>query len=120
MYGVKICSGRTIFCSAFDDGLVTKYELGKWTVRTNKHGPFAVFDTILNAKRFLKSTWGKNYYKSLIYSKSFFLCEYDESKEKELYFIYQCFGDVGTKKMLHSNIPKGTIFADRVKLIKKL
>ena len=103
---IKRIAGR--YLSVFDDGKITEYVKDHWTIRTSNHGPFAVFDTIRNAKIFMGRLGGEND-KDVYY----FNCEYEESTEEDLYFLrhYQVW-----KRMINIRLPKGTKLADKVKI----
>lgn len=96
------------YFSVFDDGLVTKYKKFEWTERTSQHGPFAVFDTLRNAKFFMRRMGGDND-KDVYY----FNCEYEESVQKDLFYIISL-RDHG--RMSKVRLPKGTQLADKVKI----
>ena len=106
--GIKVCRVELDgFKSAFNDGRVVDYKIGKWAKRPEKCGPLAVFDTVENAKGFIDSGFD---------SKKFFRCKYKPSKETRLYKTYKG-GGVSEKEWA---LPYGTIFADKVKIIKEI
>ena len=100
------------YTSAFDDGLLTIYKQGRWTKRNSDGGPFAVFDTTKNALKFILEN--KNRLNTQL---QLFECKYKESTEKALY--YTIYG-VLMRKMPNVSVPHGTVFADKVKITKRI
>ena len=117
--GIKVCIARTKCCRCGIDtikdyvsfmgiGTTKGYKIGEWTEREEGEGPFAVFDSLKNALNFI------------IYNSigNLFKCKFKKSEEKRLYFT----NEHGIKRYNVSvlKLPDGTLFADRVKLIKKV
>lgn len=102
--GVKACRQEPDgLVSAFCDGKVVGYEIGKWTKRPEKCGPLAIFDTLKSAVYFMDSIYT---------DKIYFQCKYKKSKETVLY------NDRGYHT--RTKLPQGTILADKVKLIRRI
>jgi len=112
--GFKICryNNRKEYTSAFHSGKITKYKLNEWIERESDCGSLAVFDTLLHVKRFLGCEYPINNAPYHV-----FQCEYEESKVKKIYYTNR-YGDKITLSLVQ--VPEGTIFADRVKLIKEI
>jgi len=110
--GYKICrwqSDTAEYISAFGLGINTIYKMNEWTKRIKDCGPLAVFDNMENIEFFMG--------RIVNFSPYFvFECEYKESETKELYYLNK------GKKISYNNmnIPRGTKFADEVKLIKRV
>jgi len=102
------------YTSAFDDGLVTLYKKGRWTKRKKVGGPFAVFDTTKNALKFLLGN--KNRFNTEL---QLFECKYKESTEDSLYYRSQITGRT-LSEMPGFSVPQGTVFADKVKITKRI
>ena len=104
--GFKVCDNRYGFRSAFSFGKEVSYEINTWTYQPHGCGPLAVFERLSDVDNFI----GHNI--TLMGTNETFLCEYEESREKELY------DDKGNK--FTYILPHGTALATRVKLIKKI
>lgn len=125
--GLKICNIKINYLngsfiryeSAFHDGKDVPYEISKWTKRPKNCGALAVFDTIEHAIDFLS-----NKLLSLrTHEKVLFECKYKKSKCKRLYcerLTLPEYTETHIKELPKDEIPKGTMFADKVKLIKKI
>jgi len=111
--GIKVVKSSSYrYWSALPFGLKTQYYIGKWTVRTKKHGPFAVFKNIKHARKFIRQT--------LFYPVKIFECEYTKSLRKKLFHIH-VIDDVPYIRSLHYlRLPKGTVCANKVRLIKEI
>ncbi|KKK65798.1 hypothetical protein LCGC14_2970470 [marine sediment metagenome] len=94
------------FRSAFADGRVVDYEIGKWTKRPKDCGPLAIFGTLNQALVFVDSSY---------IDRTYFHCKYKPSKEITLYKKYK--GGEITEKFV---LPNGTILADEVKILKEV
>ena len=103
--GFKVCSGRAFFKSAFDFGKTVEYEINIWTHQPEGCGPLSVFRRLCDVDDYIAHNI------SLIGSSETFLCEYEKSNESILY---------DNRGNTFGNVPYGTEFARRVKLIKKL
>lgn len=114
--GIKVCRivGDSYYESAFHDGKVINYHFGEWNERPEECGPLAVFKKIEYAINFLKNNYR--------FDKMLFECKYIKSKEKDFYFTHYSYKDDKKQKisMEECRIPKGTRFADKVKLIKRV
>lgn len=102
---VRKKNGKLYSCTTF--GRVYKYKLSKFINRRKNDGPFAVFDSFLNARKFLIDffEFGEDY---IIYE-----CEIVKSNEQCLYTDRK---GVRTAEEL----PEGTVFADKVMLTKEV
>jgi len=104
--GFKVCRciGYYEIVSAFPSlGHSKNYNIGGWTRRPNNCGPLALFDRLQDAEAFLDRESGEP-------RLTIFLCEYVESDEHQLYTEY------GRAHI----VPYGTVFADEIKLIKRM
>ncbi len=112
--GIKICETVSGFSfSAFHDGKVVGYKLGKWTERPEKCGPLAVFNNLISAMDFLSAIkWDNG-------SKKYFKCKYKESNETKLYVPRRSNG-YNSGYYERTILPEGTVFGDRVKIIKEV
>jgi len=103
--GFKVCrrKGYSKIVSAFGSlGEEVEYSNKFWTGRPILCGPLALFGRLCNAEHFIEVEKHIDL--------SIFLCEYVESGEKRLYTSHKS-----------GFIPQdGTIFADRIKLIKRM
>ena len=100
--------------SAFDDGLVIVYRKRHWTKRNGRGGPLAIFDTTKNALKFLLGNTNPTNNELQMFE-----CKYKESTEKSLYFRSRITNQV-LKLMSYCNMPEGTVFADEVKITKRI
>ncbi|KKM61867.1 hypothetical protein LCGC14_1527360 [marine sediment metagenome] len=105
--GIKVCriEGKKLI-SAFFSGRDVKYKIGGWTKKPKKCGPLAIFDSFDAAVCFFEDYTLAN--------RKFYLCKYKESEEKHLYLRI---GDGFLRKF---DLPKGTILANKVKLIEEI
>lgn len=90
---------------------VKRYYTNRYVRRDKDKGALAVFDTLINAKRFLNSFFLDHEERVI------FLCEYVDSK-------YRCLsGDLTEYKGFDDLFyldPSGTQFAEKVKLLKRI
>lgn len=99
MIGYKVVNFHGgVKTSAYSDGEVVTYHLDKWTKRPDMCGPLALFVTLNYARAFARGYHG------------IFKCEYKRSNEGVLY-TPNC-------HRWAKNCPRGTVFANKVKLIK--
>lgn len=75
-------------------------------------GPLAVFNTKENARKFKTYMYEKG--QKFVVKK----CRFVESKEKEFYYLNPVTQTVQKSKYNPSCRPEGTLFADRVKILK--
>lgn len=109
--GYKICTVCDgVISSAFRNGIVTIYKKNKWTERQKTCGPFAVFSKKKNTKQLTKFLNDR-------YNLFIFKCKYVESEENFLYYTDN-FGTI-MKNCLIDSFPIGTVFADKVKILKR-
>lgn len=114
--GFKVCRryyfvNRTItkLLSAFNYGKTVKYEKNKWIKKHKKRGPLAVFDTLDHAISFSPINC------------VIFKCRYKKSRHEKLWYAYK-----GNRRKYYKsetqpkNLPDGTRFADKVKLIRRV
>jgi len=100
---IKICRREyDILVSAFNDGKAVEYKINEWTKRPADCGPLAVFKNKRLAKRFIKPRQSDVHF--------LFKCKYRPSKDTRLWAH-------------HRNaiipLPEGTIFADKVMILKE-
>jgi len=109
--GFKVCRMRGYKPqSCYNDGRIVKYSYSKWTKRLPKCGPFAVFKRAEDAVEFC-TIFGLFQPSSNNDFRQIFKCLYKESKEKILY-------DEEKRCRKTFDIPKGTVFADEVILVR--
>ena len=110
--GIKVCRSCRFsekFRSAFADGRIVDYKIGKWTKRPKDCGPLAVFDNLESAEEFSNLSFLD------VNNRAFFSCKYKPSKEITLYKKYK--GGKITERFV---LPNGTILADKVKILKEV
>lgn len=111
MKGYKVCSViGDYYCSIIDTEGLLHYTIGEVIRRLVGNGPMAVFVSRGHAKEF---------YRVMLHAHmpplKIFECEYEESKDKLLWFI----STRGNKITAIGKTPGGTVFADSVKLIRE-
>jgi hypothetical protein len=118
--GYKICTIENgEFTSATPNALKTQYRYDIWTERKNNQGPFAVFSGLEYAVKFLDGLVALDHYSLVSFPRKRVIlsCDYKISKEHHLWYKTKDkdFIDEGI-----DTVPKGTIFADKVRLTMKL
>jgi len=110
--GYKICGKDSDqkYVSAFSLGRKTTYEVGEWINRPKGCGPLAVFSDLYLTGRFLFKCGRSGFY--------IFECEYEESTRDILYVTDN--DGVMYRYAEQKDLPVGTRFADRVRLIKEV
>ena len=123
--GIKICRNWTgnffeevdYFVSCYENSNRVIYKKNRWAKRPKKCGSLAVFDTLKHAKEFL-SINGGCILDQLDVRRIFFTCKYKPSKDVMWNYFYQDHG--GQKFDNICFIPEGTIYADKVKILKEI
>jgi len=109
MKAIKICRlEEKKLVSAFSDGIEVEYRLGEWTKRPKDGGPLAVFDTLKHAEEFMEV---------MSLNHQAYACEIKKSDDSILWCYKKEFV---LPRLQKSFLPRGTILADEVKLIKKV
>jgi len=100
---LSLCYDRDRLTSAISQKQV-EYIPNVFICRPLNCGPLAIFDSLENAKCFAPRSQFQ-----------FYICEYTPSKDNSLWFHDHIFERLEYKV---KDFPKGTLFADSVKLIK--
>jgi hypothetical protein len=91
-----------LHCQCAPDESAIKYPKNSWVQRDKKNGPFALFSLLKDAARFAST------------SEKIVSVEYEPSRAKGLWSMFQ------GKKYRSSYLPCGTIFADKIKILKEV
>jgi len=110
----KLYSCMSINWSGYWDGspiwrsLACNYSTTKWTNRKKGFGPLCVFEDLLSAKRYFQSNANRKIFR-------LYECEYTPDRtDGNAYLPYK--GD----RVYLDGIPSGTVFANKVKLTKRI
>ena len=113
--GYKLCRNENNRLISYYVGAnEVEYFINKWISRPNDCGPLVVFDSLENLLY--------NFFKLMNYYK-IFECEYVPSKDKKIWKknIHLLFPEDDDYLYVQSDLlPKGSILADKVKIIKEI
>ena len=104
--GYKAVLKHSLRSFAIPARVSVKYEVNTWVSPCYGCGPLCVFDTLQDALHFV----GKDD------SISIYECIYEKSKQNKIYYISS--GEFSHKRPL-VKLPKGTVLANKVKLVKR-
>lgn len=121
IFGYKVVKkiGRGLYSVLAPSGYLrhvdcVRYKLNQWASPNENCGPLATFLRREDAENFIQTPFGRN---GVLYH-----CEIIPSAEKSMYYIHVESVDGRQKHTMHTNagFPKGTVLADKVRLIQKV
>ncbi len=105
-----VWENNKIYKSAITLGMITEYKMNKWVFSPKGCGPMAVFKTLKASNAFITRMGLSAFHK-------IHKCEIIRSKYRSLWFLTYH----GNKRKIGcSRLPKGTMFANKVKLLERV